>query len=448
MKGQKRPGILNNIGLRIGAFIAAVIIWFLVTDINDPVTKVQFDNISVKLLNTSTITDAGQVYTVLDGTDTIPVVTVMASRSIIDSLDKDNIVATADASDITSLGTVDITLTTNKYSGKIESIKGSIDTVRLSVEKKKTTQLALRYTTSGTPADGYVLGDVTIDQNQVRVSGPESIVSKIAKAEANVDVSGAAATVTTNVDVKLYDSDGKAIDATSLTMNISTVKVSAVILPTKNVPIQVSIGGTPAEGYALNGKVTVTPATVTIAGRSSVLNSIESIVISSDSIDVTGAAETRIWTIDITGYLPENVTISDDSFDGNISIVAEIEQIEKETLDFDSDSIAVTNVPDGYDAAITSVSDGLGNTGSDGSAVKLSVDIVGLKASLDTVSASNIAPTLDVASIIGDVDTTKDISGSYNGEVALTLPDKVTADNTVRAVITLTAKKSDTDTTE
>jgi hypothetical protein len=94
------------------------------------------------------------------------------------------------------------------------------------------------------------------------------------------------------------------------------------------------------------------------------------------------------------------------------------------------------------------VSDGLGNTGSDGSSVKLSVDIVGLKASLDTVSASNIAPTLDVTSIIGDVDTTKDISGSYNGEVALTLPDKVTVDNTVRAVITLTAKKSDTDTTE
>jgi hypothetical protein len=71
----------------------------------------------------------------------IPVVTVTAPRSIIDALGEENIIATADVKNLSSLNTVSISLTTNKYYNKITSIKGSIDTVRLSVESKSTSIL-------------------------------------------------------------------------------------------------------------------------------------------------------------------------------------------------------------------------------------------------------------------------------------------------------------------
>ena len=142
--------LTSNWGLKLASLIFAIIVWFLVTNINDPVTSVRYTNIPVTLKNTNLITDQGQVYTVLDNTDTISAVTIYAPRSIIDSLSQNNIVATADIQDLSSLNTVSINVTTNKYSDKIENISISNDVVKLSVERKASKSLAITPTTSGT----------------------------------------------------------------------------------------------------------------------------------------------------------------------------------------------------------------------------------------------------------------------------------------------------------
>ena len=171
--------LTSNWGLKLASLIFAIVVWFLVTNINDPITSVRYSNIPVTLQNTSLITEQGQVYTILDNSDTISSVTIYAPRSIIDSLTQNNIVATADIQNLSSLNTVSIDVNTNKYRDKIESINVSSDVVKLSVEKKASKSLALSATTSGSLADGYVIGDVSTDQNMVRISGPESVVSSI-----------------------------------------------------------------------------------------------------------------------------------------------------------------------------------------------------------------------------------------------------------------------------
>ena len=74
-----------NWGLKLVSLIFAVIVWFFVTNIDDPITSVRYTNIPVTLKNTNLITDQGQVYTILDGSDTISSVTLFAPRSIIES---------------------------------------------------------------------------------------------------------------------------------------------------------------------------------------------------------------------------------------------------------------------------------------------------------------------------------------------------------------------------
>ena len=97
MKDKKnKPNILNNLGLKITALFVAVIVWVLINNVNDPVKYMRITNVQVKLLHTSMITDQGEVYTVQDNSDIIPVVTVKARRSIIEDLSRDDIVATAD----------------------------------------------------------------------------------------------------------------------------------------------------------------------------------------------------------------------------------------------------------------------------------------------------------------------------------------------------------------
>ncbi|MCI1398377.1 MAG: CdaR family protein, partial [Lachnospiraceae bacterium] len=255
MKNNK-PHFFQNIGLRILSLVLAVILWVVVNNVNDPIGQMTISNLTVRLLHTNEITDDGKVYTVLDSTDVVPVVTVRASRSIIDSLDSSNIVATADVEDMTDDGQIKINYYSTKYDSEIASITGSIQYVKLSVEERSTSSFVLKTTTSGDVADGYQVGTITPEQNQIRVSGPQSVVESIESAVANVDVSGATGNISTYSDIRLLDADGNQVDTTNLTMNITSVKISVAVNPISSVPIIAQYTGSPAAGYMLSGVLT------------------------------------------------------------------------------------------------------------------------------------------------------------------------------------------------
>ncbi len=157
--------ITKNWGLKIASFLCAAGLWLVVTNINDPVVSFRVSDVPVTIRNAGLITDKGQVYEVLDGTDMIDVVTISAPRSVIDALDKSNVVAVADVNDLTSVDTIPIKLSINKYNDKLDTIKGNIDSVKLSIEEKKTRSLPLRPSTIGEVRDGYMIGNVKTDQN-------------------------------------------------------------------------------------------------------------------------------------------------------------------------------------------------------------------------------------------------------------------------------------------
>ena len=61
---------------------------------------------------------------------------------------------------------------------------------KLELEKRQERQRVIEVDQVGTPADGYIVGNVsTTDGNALRISGPESLVSQVDRAvvAANVD---------------------------------------------------------------------------------------------------------------------------------------------------------------------------------------------------------------------------------------------------------------------
>ena len=223
---MKKFRLTANWGLKLASLIFAAVLWFLVTNINNPIVTVRFGNVPVTIKNASLITDAGDVYEVVDNTDVISTVTILAPRSIADSFSKENIVAVADVNDLTSRNTVNIQLSVNKYSNEIDNISGSIDTLKLNIEKKKTATLPLQATTSGTLSDGYIIGDVSTEQNMIRITGPESVIQKVNSAAVDVDVTGFTSNIGTDADIKLYDANGKVINNDSIQMNISSYRIN------------------------------------------------------------------------------------------------------------------------------------------------------------------------------------------------------------------------------
>lgn len=445
MKDNKnRPHILDNLGLKVTALLIALIVWVLINNVNDPVKYMRITNVQVKLLHTSMITDQGEVYTIQDNSDVVPVVTVKARRSIIEDLSRDDIVATADVENLTSLNTVEIKYYSTKYNNEIEDIDGSVDNVMLAIEPKMTDSFALQTDTSGEVASGYELDSIIPDQNQIRVSGPESVVSTIASAKATVDVSGATGSISTYSDVKLYNSNGDIIDTSNLTMNINSVKVSVVILPLKTVPIEVSVGGTPADGYLRNGVVTIDPDTVKLAGKSSLLANVDKISVPASDVDITGCTSSYQTTLDLKKYLPDGISLADSSFDGMVDLTVGIESAETTQFTVSISDISLENVPAGYKAEVTSVNDGRKVTSSSSDTPSFDISLTGLSSALDAIRLSDLAPSVDVGKVIraNRADTAE---GVYTAEISITKPDGVEMNHAITAAIVVSSTESSSD---
>ncbi|MCR5404772.1 MAG: hypothetical protein K6E91_13280 [Butyrivibrio sp.] len=417
-----------NWGLKLASLIFAIAVWFLVTNINDPITSVRYTSIPVTLKNTNLITDQGQVFTVLDGSDTISSVTIYAPRSIIDSISQNNVVAYADIQELSSLNTVTIHVETNKYKDKIDSYVTSSDVVKLSVERKSSKSLALGATTSGALADGYVIGDVITEQNMVRISGPESVVNNIKSATVDVDVTGFTSNIGTDADIILLDGDGNPVDSNLVSMNIKTVRVNVVIYETKFVPVTYVIKGEPAYGYMSTGRIETTPESIQVAGRSSTIASFDEIIVDDEWLDISGMTGNLTNTFDIRPYLPTGVNLADKDFNGSVSVTVYISQMQTQTLDVSAANISVEGALEGYNVYVdTTLSD----------TVPLTVE--GLRDAVGSVSQTSVTGTVSVDAILTAQGTDVLEPGTYSADVRWNLPDGVKAKGTSSVYVTVEA---------
>lgn len=393
--------LTRNWGLKIASFLSAALLWLVVTNINDPIVPYRVTDVPVTIRNTNLITERGQVYEVLDGTDTIDVVTVSAPRSIIDALDKSNIVAVADINDLTSVDTVPIKLSTNKYSDKLDSIRGNIDSVRLSVEERQTKSLQIKPVTTGEVREGYMVGDATTDQNLIRISGPQSVISQVTKAQAEVDVSGFTNNIGTDSDIRLYNDDGDEITAANIEKSISKVRVNVEILELKALPVVCEVTGIPEDGYQYTGEVIFSKGTVTVAARSQTLENVEAIEIPAGVLDVTDAAEDVTVLVDLNEYLPDGVKLAENNFVGRINVTARIDAERERAVRVPVGRILFEGLPDNYQAVITEPAN------------ECSIMLTGLQEALNEVTAEDVTATVDLEAWMAREEIDELTEGSY-----------------------------------
>lgn len=323
-----------NLRLKVISILFAVAIWYLVNTFSDPAIRMTVNNVSVQILHGEAIEDNGDMYTVLDNTDVIPFVTLQAKRSVIDKLESKNIIATADARDLMEDGSIRIVLTTDKYSSSIERITGSISNVLLRVEPRETRQITLEVDTEGTPANGYMLYETYAEQNQVSITGPQSYVSDVGRAAANVDITGSERTINSYPDITLYDQDGNVITSEEmkrkkLSLNISSVKVVATIYQTKEVEITCGSEVPLADGFELESNPTVEPYSIQIAGAAGILRDVERIQIPAQDIVTEPISSNIHKLLKIRKYLPEGVFLTDDS-EENVTVFVRVRETAQE----------------------------------------------------------------------------------------------------------------------
>ena len=341
--------LTNNWGLKLLSVLFSVALWLVVVNVADPDGTKTF-SIPVNIQNKDVIEKMGKVPDVVGDSD-IAVFYITGPRSYVEDMDADDFTVTADLSqvDLTDedeMKLVRIEITPKKYEKYITVHQKTVN-MQITLEELAEKNFVISPITTGTPMEGCAIGDVEVTPNLLTVSGPESIVSKINKVTATINVNGISSDVTDNVVPVLYDEEGNVISSDLLETNQSTVSIKANILGTKSLTIQCDVTGEPADGYEYKG-LEYAPQSIVVKGEADILNTMNVITIPKDVIDITGATADVENTIDITEYLPDGVSLVDEEVN-QVAVKALIVQKASKVFNLPTENINIDGLGNNYE---------------------------------------------------------------------------------------------------
>lgn len=412
--------LTHNLGLKLISLALAFVLWYLVVQIIDPTDSMRFSNVQVKLVNTELLEQQGKVYEVLDDTDTVSV-KVYAPGSILSQIRDTDIVAEADVSKLTEINTIPI----NYYveNATVERIESNNEVVRLNVEEKSSKWIRLVGNTIGEVADGHMIYNTSLDQTNIEITGPQSAVSQVEYAAVEMSVSGATNSLSANIDIELYGKEGKKISQDNISKNVKTAYMTVEVLDTKEVPIQVQYSGEPEEGYLPTGVVESSMPAVLLAGKTSALDSINTITIPEERLSIDGAAGNVEEIINIKDYLPDNIKFADKTFNGKIAATVYVEPVVSEEIEIPVENIVFINMPKDFDFEWPE------------DVENYSLTIFGLWEYINSVQEETITGYIDVAAFMEEANMVEMVQGVHIVPVTFKLPENVSADERLSASV-------------
>lgn len=383
--------LTNNLGLKIASVLVAVIVWLVVMNLDNPDKTTSF-TIPVTVTGEDQLADMGKVYEVYNNTD-VATIYVTGKRALMDTLSATDFRATADLSNIdfqsqSDIKLVPITIIPPARYEKDLTFQQKTVNMQITIEDLSTEQFNISGDVQGTPAEGYAIGEVTVSPNLIRVSGPRSVVSRVKRVSANINVQGATSDVRDNVALVLYDENDNVIESPQLKLNQDRVAVTVQMLGTKEVPVKCLTTGEPADGYQFI-ELEYAPERIRIKGIPSVLNGISEIVIPGEAIDLTGATGDVENSIDITPYVEERGVMLWNAEENKIAVKAIVERLEIRSFDLPINAIELLNQNEEYDISFGT------NT--------ITVQVRGRSEELQSLTAAAITASIDLERIqLGD----------------------------------------------
>lgn len=412
--------LTHNLGLKLISLALAFVLWYLVVQISDPTDSIIFNNVQVRLVNTELLEETGKVYEVLDGTDKARV-KIYAPRSVISLIHETDIVAEADVSKLTEINTIVINY--DVENAMVERIESNQEVVRLNVEEKVSKWIRLVGNTVGEVADGYMIYNTSLDQTNIEISGPKSAVANVEYAAVEMGVTGATTGLSANVDIQLFDAEGKKVENSQVKKNVNSAYVTVEVLATKAVPVEIKYSGDVAEGYMPTGLVESSITEVMLAAKPSVLENISAITIPEDKVDISGAEGNVQETINLRDYLPDSVKFADKTFNGKITATVYVEPIVSRDLDVPIENITFTGIPREFEV------EWLGNV------ENYSLTIYGLWEYINSVQQESITGFVDVAAYMEKQGMEEMVQGEYIVPVSFNLAENIMVDEELSASV-------------
>lgn len=347
-----KKNMINKFTLKVLSLIIAILIWLLVRNVDDPIVVRTFYEIPVSIENASYLAENLEIPLLVDGKDTVKV-RVKGARSVVSKLKKEDIKAVADMTQIISKDTTPIMVPVEVTGTGISDSDITVRprNIQVDIEKQKSVEKTIAVSTGDTQPDkDYEIGNLKANPEKVTISGPETIINKIDKVVALIDVMTGRkeSNIEIKSQLKIYDKNLDELSPKQLEyLNIkeisdNTIRIQAQFWKVKqNVKIKAEYSGEPKRGYEVDS-INLVPDTISVAGTDEALKKLEqegnTLEIPGKYIDVTDKTGDFEQNIDLSELLPEDLKLVRDL---NSSVIATVKILPYNSRDYE---VSVTQI--------------------------------------------------------------------------------------------------------
>ena len=291
----------ENIGTFLLAFILAMAVWVSAVVATDP-----NEQHTMRPVTLDTIGGASDMVLVEPVTDQVRL-TIKAPNSIWNQLNNNPNLASAWI-DLTGLQPGEHTLDVKAHVDlrPIQLVQIEPATIHIRLEPLVRREIPVDLAVNGELPIGYKQDAPQIQPLKITVSGPESVVTKAAKAHIEINVSGAVETIERKLPVEVWDESGSPVKGLSLSPDeINVIQPISLLGRFKNVAVKIVTTGQAANGYRLTN-ISVTPPTFTVfSNNPDLINELPGFV---ETLPVDISNLTEYAEISVGLNLPEGIT--------------------------------------------------------------------------------------------------------------------------------------------
>lgn len=312
------------------SLIISFVIWLVIMINENPIRDQSFTDIKANISIENTVASELGLGIVSDVASQNFTVTVSGPNYIVSTLKAEDIMLSADVTDINAAGTYTLEILGSRNSSKsgytFTSINpSSIDVTFDYIDTKEFTVIPKLIGVSA--AEGLVAETPIIsnsDQSTISIKGPRSLINKIAGVSTYAEVNKTLnSTQSFDSDIVLYDSNeeiiyryasdgrvlnksGEEVNAPNLSMSFTSLKVTQPISKKISVPVKPNFSNLPS-GISIDDiSVSVDYKTVTIIGTPDVVGKISELSLS--AIDFRNVSSTSN-SFEVSATLPEGAKI-------------------------------------------------------------------------------------------------------------------------------------------
>ncbi len=423
--------IIKHPGLAVISLVLAFIIWFIITNYRNPIITRTITGVPVTVENASHVESMGLSYSIVPGNDAVSV-TVRGNRSVVEPLRASNITVEADLTQLISLDTspVMVPLSVSVPGIPPENCVTNPRNIGIELEERVSKDFVITPSNGSTkPANGYEIGEMTVEPEKLTVRGPNTLIDIIDRVTAVVDVSNKSRSGIYPCVIKVIDKNGAELgdskmSSLSFSTEASQIKVNVTFFKVQSdVKVRVETSGNPAPGYQV-GEIVTTPATISVVADETLLQELadsgNTVTISAGSgtVDCTDAKEDFDVRINIGDFLPKGIRLAEDTTD--------VVMVRVHILPYNSKLISVETqsvVKENLDSSLNCVFD----------VSKVDIKVQGTDQALSSLTAGSVQASVDLTGLS---------EGKHDVPLKVTLPQDLELVEDVTVSVTLSKTKT------